>query len=111
MVTLGLVDNAFDAPSLTSADRIFNHKVWGPVSCTPLHWKLEMMKVPLFRHSTQMLDGYVTSPNKPLLYSQYKDCLNRLGCMAGFKDKLISYCFRRGTANAVDGTHSPSLLD
>lgn len=91
MVTLGLVDNAFDAPSLTSADRIFNHKVWGPVACTLLHWKPEMMKVPLFRHSTQMLDGYVTSPDKPLLYSHYKDCLNRLGCMVGFKDKLISY--------------------
>jgi len=27
----------------------------------------------------------------------------------GFKDKLISYCFQRRTASAVNGTHSCNL--
>jgi hypothetical protein len=105
MVNLALVDNAFNAPSLTSAEKIFNHKVWGPVSCTPLHWKPEMLKIPLFRHYEQTVDGVITSPNKPLLYSHFRDCLNQLGRATGFKDKLISYCFRRGTANAINGRH------
>jgi len=38
-----------------------------------------------------------------MTYSTYAFYLNRLGRDAGFEDKLTSYCFRQGTANAVDG--------
>lgn len=110
MMTLALVDDAFDAPSLKSAGRVFAHKVWGPVSCTPLRWKPEMLKVPIFRHKERTVDGYITSPKRPLLYSHFNDCLDRLGLAKGFKDKLTSYCFRRGTANAVDGKHSLDIF-
>jgi hypothetical protein len=39
-----------------------------------------------------------------MLYSAYAFYLNRLGKDSGFEDKLTSYCFRRGTSNAIDGT-------
>jgi hypothetical protein len=48
-VNLAIRDKAFAAPSLTSARRIFTVKNTGPVQCTPLRWKEEMLKVPVFR--------------------------------------------------------------
>jgi hypothetical protein len=101
-VTLALADDAFEAPSLTTPERIFKHKVWGPVSCTPLHWKQEKLKTPIFRRDEPTADGCITSPEVALPYSQFYNCLNRLGRAAGFQEKLTSYCFRRGTANVVD---------
>lgn len=103
---MAIADGAFEAPSLTTAERVFEHKVWGPVVCTPLTWKQEMLKIPIFRRDKRAADGVVTSPTLALTYSQFRDCLNRLGLAAGFLEKLTSYCFRRGTANVVDRKYS-----
>ncbi len=102
LVSLALADDAFEAPSLTSPTRVFEHKVRGPVLCTPLQWKQEKLKTPIFRRDERTADGCVTSLETALPYSQFRDCLNRLGLAAGFLEKLTSYCFRRGTANVVD---------
>ena len=101
-VSLALADNAFEAPSMTTPERIFEHKVWGPVLCTPLSWKQEKLKTPVFRRDESTADGRITSSKTALPYSQLQDCMDRLGKAAGFLEKLTSYCFRRGTANAVD---------
>ena len=102
LVSLAIVDGAFEAPSLTTAERVFEHKVWGPVVCTPLNWKQEMLKTPIFRQDERTVDGVVTSPTLALTYSQFRDCLVRLGRAVGFLLILTCYCFRRGTANVVD---------
>ncbi|KAH6704125.1 hypothetical protein BKA61DRAFT_739939 [Leptodontidium sp. MPI-SDFR-AT-0119] len=102
LVSLAIADEAFEAPSLTTAERVFEHKVWGPVVATPLSWKQEMLKTLIFRQDEKAADGVGTSPTPALTYSQFRDCLNRLGLAAGFLEKLTSYCFRRGTANVVD---------
>jgi hypothetical protein len=102
LVSLALADGAFEAPSLTTAKRVFEHKVWGPVLCTPLRWKQEKLKTPIFRRDERTSDRRIPSLETALPYSQFKDCLNRLGRTAGFKETLTSYCFRRGTANIVD---------
>jgi hypothetical protein len=52
-----------------------------------------MLKTPIFRRDDS---------EAPLPYNQLHDPLNRLGKMAGIKELLTSYCFRRGTANVVD---------
>ncbi|XMA20272.1 hypothetical protein WAI453_013063 [Rhynchosporium graminicola] len=36
LVSLAIADGAFEAPSLTTVERVFEHKVWGPVVSTPL---------------------------------------------------------------------------
>lgn len=41
-------------------------------------------------------------------YAFYIDCLGR---DTGFEDKLTKYCFRRGTANAIDGVASDAVND
>jgi Protein of unknown function (DUF3435) len=99
---LATADKAFKAPSLTTVKRVFKHKVWGPVVCTPLNWKPEKLKTPIFRRDKRTLDGAVTSPPLALTYSQFRDYLNRLRLAAGFLEKLTSYCFRRKTTNVVD---------
>jgi hypothetical protein len=50
-------------------------------------------------------NGWVKSKTEPITYSKYAFYLNRPGRDAGFKDKLTSYCFRRGCANAIDGMY------
>jgi Protein of unknown function (DUF3435) len=102
LVSLAIADGAFEAPSLTTAERVFEHKVWGPVVCTPLNWKQEMLKTPIFRQDERTVDSVVTSPTLALTYSQFRDCLVRLGRAVGFLLILTCYCFRRGTANVVD---------
>lgn len=102
LISLALADDAFEAPSLISPDRIFDHKVRGPVLCTPLRWKEEKLKTPIFRRDERTADGCITSPDVALPYYQFQDCLNRLGRAAGSLEKLTSYCFQRGTANVVD---------
>ena len=92
LVSLALADGAFEAPSLQTPKQVFELKVWGPVSCTPLRWKQEKLATPIFRRDN----------DDALPYSQFQEYLNRLGRAAGFKEKLTSYCFRRGTANVVD---------
>jgi hypothetical protein len=102
LISLAIADGAFEAPSLTTAERVFEHKVWGPVACTPLNWKPEMLKTPIFRRDERTVDGVITSPTLALTYSQFRDCLIRLGLAVGFLLILTCYCFRRGTANVVD---------
>ncbi|KAH6696617.1 hypothetical protein BKA61DRAFT_622814 [Leptodontidium sp. MPI-SDFR-AT-0119] len=107
LASLAIADEAFEAPSLTTAERVFEHKVWGPIACTPLTWKPEMLKTLIFRRA----DGVVTSPTLALTYSQFRDCLNHLGLAAGFLEKLTSYCFRRRTANVVDRAATDAVRD
>ncbi|TVY90451.1 hypothetical protein LAWI1_G007273 [Lachnellula willkommii] len=111
LVSLALADDAFEAPSLTTPKRVFKHKVWGPVLCTPLRWKQEKLKTPIFRRDEHIMNEAIPSLEMALPYSQFRDCLNRLARAAGFKETLTSYCFRRGTANVVDRTATNAVRD
>lgn len=102
LISLAIADEAFKAPSLKTVERVFKHKVWGPVACTPLNWKQEMLKIPIFRQDETTVDGVVTSPTLALTYSQFRDSLIRLRRAVGFLLTLTCYCFRCGTANIVD---------
>ena len=79
------------------------------VSAIKVHWKPEWLKRPVFRRSVRTMNGYVKSKAEPMTYSTYAFYLDRLGIDTGLEDKLTSYCFRRGTANAVNGMHLVSL--
>jgi hypothetical protein len=68
-----------------------------------VHWKPEWLKRPVFRRSVWTTNGWVKLKTKPMPYSMYAFYLNRLGRDTGFEDRLTSYCFRRGCANAING--------
>jgi hypothetical protein len=40
-----------------------------------------------------------------MTYATYCSYIDRLGKDTGFEDKLTTYCFRQGTANAIDGMY------
>ncbi|PQE34082.1 hypothetical protein CJF32_00010770 [Rutstroemia sp. NJR-2017a WRK4] len=58
-----------------------------------------------------IFDGLSTSKHKALRYSTFAYYLDRLGWAAGFVQKLTSYCFRRGTENAVDRAATTAVRD
>ena len=62
-----------------------------------------MLKVLVFRRSVQTATEYKKSMTKPMPYSTYAFYLERLGEDTGLEEKLTSYCFRRGLANAING--------
>jgi hypothetical protein len=67
--------------------------------CTPLRWKRERLKTPIFPQDEGGADPALERLSHAL---KFKHCLNHLVLAAGFKETLTSYCFRRGRANVVD---------
>ncbi|KAF3763515.1 hypothetical protein M406DRAFT_261587 [Cryphonectria parasitica EP155] len=55
IVSLAGSDGAFAATNLTSARQVFQVKNQGPVKCTPLRWKKEWLKRPIFRRCDDSL--------------------------------------------------------
>lgn len=96
IISLAVSDQAFAAPSLTSASRVFQVKNRGPVKCTPLRWKEEWLKRPVFRHF-----------DKPVPYHKLNDDMERQSLDAGSEKPIGPKAFRRGTANKANGRTSP----
>ena len=120
IVSLALRDKAFDAPSLTSARRVFNVKNLGPVHCTPLRWKEEMLKVPVFRRvddgpppptsdHTDTDTDIDTDMVDPFPYWALRDTLMQQTLDAGLEQALGPRAWRRWTANEVNGKSAPML--
>ncbi|KAM4067359.1 FluG domain-containing protein [Hirsutella rhossiliensis] len=75
--------------------------------CTPLRWKQEWLKRPIFRG----FDGSAVSDGKPLPYHKLNDDMERQTLDAGFEKALGPKAFRRGAANAADGNASDAVRD
>ncbi len=83
-------DHAIFVDGYASAEPFFSTNLRGQrMRAMKLHWKPEWLKRPVFR--------------KSMTYSTYCSYIDRRGKDTGFEDKLTSYCFRQGTANAIDG--------
>jgi hypothetical protein len=108
---LALADDAFMARGIQSAADIFRIEVPGHRNSLQLKWKPEVLNVPIFRRATHTAQSLAISPGKTLAYDTFNQYLQRLGHNAGFQDKLIPYCIRRATANAVAGKFPPTLFD
>jgi hypothetical protein len=96
---LGLIfaDNAFLAPSLTSAEDI-------PPGYEqlPLHLKPEMADIPVFRKSVRTPYGWEISPDQPLPYTTLLKWMKRLGVLTGFPQITRPYSLRYGAGNAFN---------
>lgn len=105
MLARAIRDDAILVDGYISAEPFFatNLRAQG-MTAMKVHWKPEWLKRPVFRRSVRPLGAWVKSKTEPMPYSSYAFYINRLGKDAGFEDELTSYCFRRGTANAIDGT-------
>jgi hypothetical protein len=101
---LGLVfaDNAFLAPSLTSAARISELDIPLGYEQLPLHLKPEMADILVFRKSVRTPYGWEISPDQPLPYTTLLKWMKRLGVLTGFPQITRPYCLRYGAGNAFN---------
>jgi hypothetical protein len=70
-----------------------------------VHWKPEWLKRPVFRKSISTGNCRVKSKTEPMTYPTYAFYIGRLGRDTGMEEKVTSYVFRRGTANAINGIY------
>ncbi|APA07342.1 hypothetical protein sscle_02g021120 [Sclerotinia sclerotiorum 1980 UF-70] len=111
ILAIAIRDNAIKVDGFTHAKPFFTSNLQDPTKAVLVHWKPEKLKVPIFRQAVWTFDGLSTSEHKALRYSTFAYYLDRLGWAAGFAQKLTSYCFRRGTGNAVDGAATTAVRD
>jgi hypothetical protein len=105
-LTRAIRDDAIFVDGYTSAEPFFATNLGGQrMRAMKVHWKPEWLKRPVFRKSVRTMTGPVKSKTEPMTYSTYCSYIDRLGKDTGFEDKLTTYCFRRGTANAIDGMY------
>ncbi|KFA79087.1 hypothetical protein S40288_07039 [Stachybotrys chartarum IBT 40288] len=107
VISQALRDNAFHAPSLTCAARVFQIKNVGPVKCTPIRWKDSVLMIPLFRR----FDGAVLSRNLPLQYHKLRDDMARQSLDAGEETAIGPKTLRRMAANAINGNAPDTVRD
>lgn len=107
IVGLANRDKAFDAPSLTSARRVFAVRNVPPAQCTPLRWKEEMLKVPVFRRVDNVNKAGDPSIKVEKMeafpYSVLRDASKQQSLDAGFEQALGPRAWRRWTANEANG--------
>ncbi|APA11274.1 hypothetical protein sscle_07g060440 [Sclerotinia sclerotiorum 1980 UF-70] len=111
ILAIAIRDNAIKVDGFTHAKPFFTSNLQDPTKAVLVHWKPEKLKIPIFRQAVWTFDGLSTSEHKALRYSTFAYYLDRLGWAAGFAQKLTSYCFRRGTGNAVDGAATTAVRD
>ena len=99
IVSLAVLDGAFEAPSLTCARRVFEVRNSGPTKCTQLRWKQEWLKRPVFR---QIYDA-TTSVDEPLPYNKLRDDVARQSLNCGCEKAIEPKAWRRGAANKANG--------
>ncbi|KAG8852526.1 hypothetical protein FRB96_008621 [Tulasnella sp. 330] len=102
IVSIAILDGAFDSPTLTSVEAIFRASVSGPVSYTPFRWKKEWLKRPVFRRTKGDLDA-------PLSYGALHDYMARQSLDTGYEKPIGPKDWRRNVANAVDGHASDAV--
>ena len=104
-------DRAFAASKFTSVREVFQARNRGPVKCTPLHWKEEWLKRPVFRQHDESIAEEESDERKyqPLPYHKLHYDMERQSLDAGEENKIEPKAWRRGAANAADGMFSPSL--
>lgn len=78
---------------------MFESQVWGPIECTPLRWKEEMLKVPVFHR----IRGGELSANEPMAYSKLNYDMIRQSLDSGHEKAFTPKFARRGAANTANG--------
>lgn len=89
-LTKAFGDAAFEAPDLTTPERLYGLKVEPGLKQRRVIWKESGFELPIFRDQE----------GKPLRYAEQ---LRNLGKATNFKEVLTTYCLRRGAANSIDG--------
>ncbi|KAM6516642.1 hypothetical protein FALCPG4_014820 [Fusarium falciforme] len=107
ILALALHDDAFDAPSLTTASAIFGSKPPSYMVSTPLRWKSSKLKIPVFRR----YHGAALSEDEAMLYSKLRDDIGDQSLNSGHERRWTPRFARRGASNAANGDAPDSVRD
>ncbi|PCD25770.1 hypothetical protein AU210_012206 [Fusarium oxysporum f. sp. radicis-cucumerinum] len=91
ILALALHDDAFDAPSLTTASAIFGSRPPSYMVCTPLRWKASKLKIPVFRRYR----GANLSEDEAMLYSKLRDDIGDQSLNSGHERRWTPRFARR----------------
>src|SRR5579862_421870 len=98
IVTLAVLDEAFAAKNLRTVRDVYSVRNKKRLQCTPLRWKPEWLKRPIFRR----FSASGPSMTEPLQYHKLKDDMARrspdYGCEKAIEPKV--WC--RGAANKAN---------
>ncbi|KAK4227736.1 FluG domain-containing protein [Podospora fimiseda] len=83
----------------------------GPVKCTPLRWKEEWLKRPVFRRHEDSVGDSDERKYQPLLYQKLHDDMERQSLDAGEENAIEPKAWRRGAANVANGNGSDAVRD
>ncbi|KAK7211891.1 hypothetical protein V2G26_019069 [Clonostachys chloroleuca] len=107
ILALALHDNAFDAPSLTTASAIFGSKPPSFKDAVALRWKTSKLKIPVFRRYR----GATLSEYEAMLYSKLRDDIGAQSLDSGHEKPWTPRFARRGAGNAANGDATDSVRD
>ena len=104
-------DRAFAVSKFTSVREVFQAKNQGPVKCTPLRWKEEWLKRPVFRQRDESIAEEESDERKyqPLPYHKLHYDMERQSLDTGEEKAIEPKAWRRGAANVADGMFSLSV--
>ncbi|KAK3693261.1 hypothetical protein B0T22DRAFT_496122 [Podospora appendiculata] len=105
IVSLAVYDRVFAVSKFTSIREVFQARNRAPVKCTPLRWKEEWRKRPVFRQYNESIAEEESDERKyqPLPYRKLHYDMERQSLDAGEENKIEPKAWRRGAANAADG--------
>ena len=101
IVTYAFRDRAFRNDGLTP-EMFWRLRVPKRLFDLPIHWKDEMLDVPVLRRMRVTPTGMEVDPWLPMTYVSSNAALKHAGEGLGFKDPLTYYHFRRWVANDVN---------
>lgn len=104
LLSLVFADQAFAAPDITGPEAFFRLRVPSMLNQQELPIKESMATVPIFRKLVHTVHGLQVSPTLPATYNWLRDRLETLGAVTGFDLPVGSYCFRRGSGEALDSS-------
>ncbi|KAI3097945.1 hypothetical protein CBS147333_9183 [Penicillium roqueforti] len=101
IISFAFRDGAFVNAELTP-ELIWRLRVPKRSSSLPLHWKPEVLNMPLLRRFNRTTCGYELHPSLPMTYESSRRALQELGRDARFENDIGHYNFRRWAANEVN---------
>lgn len=104
VLLLGLIfdDQAFAAPSLTSAKKLSRLDIEPSLNQLPLLLRSDLDDVPTFREAIRTLKGWEISLDKPLEYATVRYSIKKVGELTRFKLPLCPYALRYGAGKAFN---------
>lgn len=104
-ISIAILDDAFDSPTLTSVKAVSEARVSGPVSYTPLQWKKGCLKRPVFRRCD------ASDRDSPLPYQTSHESLARQSLDMGYEKPIGPKDWKRNIGNTVNGQASEAVRD